>query len=95
MAPYDFQDLVAALVSALGYHVRWIAPPGPDQGIDIVAGLDQLGLSDPRLKVQVKHRNAVSSVSDVREFLSVLGQRDVGIFVSTGVDHVWIRSSRS
>jgi restriction system protein len=84
MAPYDFQDLVAALVSAMGYHVRWIAPPGPDQGIDIVAGLDQLGLSDPRLKVQVKHRTAVSSVSDVREFLSVLGQRDVGIFVSTG-----------
>jgi restriction system protein len=84
MAPYDFQDLVAALVSAMGYHVRWIAPPGPDQGIDIVAGLDQLGLSDPRLKVQVKHRTAVASVSDVREFLSVLGQRDVGIFVSTG-----------
>jgi restriction system protein len=84
MAPYDFQDLVAALVSAMGYHVRWIAPPGPDQGIDIIAGLDQLGLSDPRVKVQVKHRTSVASVSDVREFLSVLGQRDVGIFVSTG-----------
>jgi len=84
MAPYDFQDLVAALVSAMGYHVRWIAPPGPDQGIDIVAGVDQLGLSDPRVKVQVKHRTSVASVSDVREFLAVLGQRDVGIYVSTG-----------
>jgi len=84
MAPYDFQDLVAALVSAMGYHVRWIAPPGPDQGIDIIAGLDQLGLSDPRVKVQVKHRTSVASVSDVREFLAVLGQRDVGIFVSSG-----------
>jgi restriction system protein len=84
MAPYDFQDLIAALLSALGYHVRWVAPPGPDQGVDIIAGLDQLGLSDPRVKVQVKHRTAVTSVSDVREFLSVLGQRDVGIFVSTG-----------
>jgi restriction system protein len=84
MAPYDFQDLVAALVSAMGYHVRWIAPPGPDQGIDIIAGLDQLGLSDPRVKVQVKHRTAVASVSDVREFMAVLGQRDVGIYVSTG-----------
>jgi restriction system protein len=84
MAPYDFQDLVAALLAAMGYHVRWVAPPGPDQGIDIIAGLDQLGLSDPRVKVQVKHRTAVASVSDVREFLAVLGQRDVGIFVSTG-----------
>ena len=28
MAPYDFQNLVAALLRAMGYHVSWIAPPG-------------------------------------------------------------------
>jgi restriction system protein len=34
MAPYDFQDLVAALLEAMGYHVLWVAPPGPDKGVD-------------------------------------------------------------
>src|SRR6185437_6154137 len=43
MSPYEFQDLVAALLEAMGYHVAWIAPPGPDRGIDIMAGLDPLG----------------------------------------------------
>lgn len=31
---YDFQRLVAALLEAMGYHVIFNAPPGPDQGID-------------------------------------------------------------
>jgi restriction system protein len=84
MAPYDFQDLVAALLSAMGYRVQWVAPPGPDQGIDIIASTDQLGLSKPRVKVQVKHRAATSSVSDLREFMALLGESDVGIFVSSG-----------
>jgi restriction system protein len=35
MNPYDFQQLVAALLEAMGYHVSWVAPPGPDQGIDV------------------------------------------------------------
>jgi restriction system protein len=84
MAPYDFQDLVAALIAAMGYHVQWVAPPGPDQGVDIIASADQLGLSKPRVKVQVKHRAATSSVSDLREFMALLGESDVGIFVSSG-----------
>jgi len=84
MAPYDFQDLVAALIGALGYHIQWIAPPGPDQGVDIIASIDQLGLLKPRVKVQVKHRAATASVSDLREFMALLGESDVGIFVSSG-----------
>ncbi len=43
MDPYAFQDLVAALLTAMGYHVAWKAPPGPDHGIDIVAYPDPLG----------------------------------------------------
>lgn len=56
MAPYEFQNLVAALLEAMGYHVHWVAPPGPDKGVDIIAGADQLSIEDPRIKVQVKHR---------------------------------------
>jgi restriction system protein len=84
MAPYDFQNLVAGLLEAMGYHVLWVAPPGADRGIDVLAGSDQLGVADPRIKVQVKRRSHSSDVSDLRAFMAVLGARDVGIFVSTG-----------
>lgn len=85
MSPYDFQDLVAALLEAMGYRVLWVAPPGPDRGVDILAGSDPLGVQEPRIKVQVKHRFAsATDVSDLRAFTAVLGSRDVGIFVSAG-----------
>ena len=47
MPPYDFQDLVGALLGAMGYHVAWTAPPGPDRGIDLVAYTDPLGAAGP------------------------------------------------
>lgn len=84
LAPYDFQQLVAALLKGMGYHVAWIAPPGKDGGIDIVAHTDPLGTRVPRIKVQVKRRNDKVSVEGVRSFMAVLGDQDVGIFVSTG-----------
>jgi restriction system protein len=84
MNPYDFQNLVAALLRAMGYHVSWIAPPGPDKGIDILAHTDPLGTSVPRIKVQVKRRADKISAEGLRSFMAVLGDQDVGIFVSTG-----------
>jgi len=84
MGPYDFQELVAALLRAMGYHVSWIAPPGPDKGIDILAHNDPLGTSVPRIKVQVKRRMEKVNVEGLRSFMAVLGEQDVGIFVSTG-----------
>lgn len=80
--PYEFQDLVAALLRAMGYHVSWVAPPGKDGGMDIVATEDPLGIHGPRIKVQVKHRNETADVGDLRAFSAVLGAYDVGIFVS-------------
>lgn len=80
--PYEFQDLVAALLQAMGYHVSWVAPPGKDGGMDIVATEDPLGIHGPRIKVQVKHRNETADVGDLRAFSAVLGPHDVGIFVS-------------
>ena len=84
MEPYDFQDLVSALLKAMGYHVPWTAPPGKDGGVDIVAYTDPLGATGPRIKVQVKRHNSGSvGAPDLRSFLAVLGQQDVGIFVAT------------
>lgn len=84
MNPYDLQKLVAALLRAMGYHVSWIAPPGPDKGIDIIAHNDPLGTSAPRIKVQVKRRADKINVEGLRSFISILAEQDIGIFVSTG-----------
>src|SRR5882762_8288308 len=82
--PYDLQKLVAALLRAMGYHISWISPPGPDKGIDILAHNDPLGTSTPRIKVQVKRRADKINVDGLRAFMALLGEQDVGIFVSTG-----------
>jgi len=40
--PYGFQDLVADLLIAMGYYIYWVAPPGKDGGIDIIAYWDSM-----------------------------------------------------
>jgi restriction system protein len=85
MPPYDFQDLVAALLRGMGYHVLWVAPPGPDRGIDMIAYTDPLGATNPRIKVQVKRQAGTKiPVDGVRSFIAVLGDQDLGIYVSAG-----------
>lgn len=84
MNPYDFQQLVAGLLRGMGYHVSWVAPPGPDRGIDIVAFADPLGISGPRIKVQVKRSGDRIAVKEVRSFFAVLADSDIGLFVSAG-----------
>lgn len=84
MNPYEFQKLVASLLKAMGYHVTWVAPPGKDGGVDVLAWNDPLGTKPPRIKVQVKREQNAITVSVLRSFLALLGDNDVGIFVSTG-----------
>lgn len=84
MPPYDFQELVGGLLRGMGYHVSHVAPPGRDQGTDITAHVDPLGIQGARIKVQVKRRTDKVDVDGVRAFLAVLGSDDVGIFVCTG-----------
>ena len=84
MNPYDFQELVADLLRAMGFHPAWVAPPGKDGGTDVIAYPDPLGTESPRLKVQVKRQQATVSVSGLRSFMAVLGDDDVGLFVSLG-----------
>jgi restriction system protein len=84
MNPYEFQDLVAALLKAMGYHVAYVSPRGPDQGIDVIAYTDPLGGSRPRIKVQVKRQADKTTVEGIRSFLAVLGPQDIGLYVNTG-----------
>jgi len=82
--PYEFQELIADLLRAMDYHVSWVAPPGKDRGIDIIAYTDPLGASVPRIKVQVKHRDQPTAVGELRAFMATLGTDDLGLFVSSG-----------
>jgi restriction system protein len=83
MPPYDFQELVAALLRAMGYFVAWVAPPGKDGGIDVLAWSDPLGTKRPRVKVQVKRVGQNVSVDGLRSFMAILSADDVGLFVTT------------
>ncbi|MBI4601555.1 MAG: restriction endonuclease [Planctomycetes bacterium] len=84
MNPFELQALIAGLLVAMGYHVVWTSPPGPDKGLDIIAHTDPLGIQGPRIKVQVKRRADRIEVDGLRSFLALLSDGDVGIFVSTG-----------
>ncbi|CAK7026334.1 MAG: Mrr restriction system protein [Desulfovibrio sp.] len=84
MPPYDFQNLVGELLRAMGYFVEWIAPPGRDGGVDIVAYTDPLGTQGPRIKVQVKRQQQSVGLPDLKSFVANIGQLDSGIFVCTG-----------
>jgi restriction system protein len=83
--PYEFQDLAAALLRAMGYFTPFVAPRGKDGGVDIVAYRDPLGTQAPRIKIQIKHKEAAAPVQDVRQLMGLLQKDgDVGIFFSTG-----------
>ena len=84
MPPFDFQELVAGLLKAMGYFVASVSPPGADGGIDIVAYTDPLGASGPRIKVQVKRLDGKVTADNLRSFMAVLGDQDVGIYVALG-----------
>ena len=84
--PYEFQDLVASLLIAMGYHISDVAKRGPDGGIDIIAYNDPLGTTQPRIIVQVKHKPSSNISSDEIQKLAGTLKRtsDVGIFVTSG-----------
>ena len=71
-------------VQASHDNVNWVAPPGKDGGIDILAHTDPLGTRPPRIKVQVKRQGQAVNCDGLRSFMAVLGDDDVGLFVSTG-----------
>lgn len=84
MNPYDFQRLCAALLRGMGYHTSYVAPPGIDGGVDVIAYADPLGVGG-RIKAQIKRHNdnTTISVDAVRELAGVLQDGDIGVFITS------------
>lgn len=82
--PYEMQELVAGILRAMGYKSR-VSPPGPDGGHDIFASPDGLGLEEPRIFVEVKHRTGTPIGAPwIRSFLGGRRPGDRCLYVSTG-----------
>ena len=80
----DMQELVAGILRAMGYKTM-ISPSGPDRGKDIIASPDGLGLEDPKIVVEVKHRkNSTMGAPEIRSLLGGLRPNDKSLYVSTG-----------
>jgi len=84
--PYEFQDLVAALLRGMGYYTPFVSPKGKDGGIDVIAYKDPLGTLAPAVLCQVKHRpDAAAGIADVQRLMGALQHRkNVGLFVTSG-----------
>ena len=79
----EMQELVAGILRAMGYKTL-VSPAGADRGKDIIASPDGFGFEPPRIVVEVKHRTARMSSSDIRSFLGGRHKDDRGLYVSTG-----------
>jgi restriction system protein len=80
----EMEQLLAALLRAMGFKTR-VSVKGPDRGVDVLASPDGLGLQEPRIKCEVKHRkNTQIGSQDVRSFIGALRAGDRGIYLSTG-----------
>ena len=79
----DMESLVAGLLRAMGYRTT-LTSKGGDQGRDVIASPDGLGLTSPRSIVEVKHRGNPIGAPAVHSFIGGLHDSDKGLYVSTG-----------
>jgi len=93
---HDLARLVEAVLQAQGYVTRG-SEPGPDGGVDILAGAGPMGFDRPRLCVQVKSSQSPVDVTVLRSLqgsMSTLGAEQ-GLLVSWGgFNRAVLRESR-
>ena len=77
------QELLATILRAMGFKTR-VAPPSPDRGVDVFASPDGLGLQEPRIKAEVKHRGVATGAQELRSFIGGLRPGDRALYLSTG-----------
>jgi restriction system protein len=79
----QMQELVAGILRAMGYHTT-VSADGSDRGVDVFASPDGLGLQEPRIFVEVKHRTGAMGADVLRSFLGGRRSGDRCLYVSTG-----------
>jgi restriction system protein len=84
-AGHRLADLIASVLEAEGYRC-FVSPPGPDNGVDILAGTGLLGLSSPRIVVQVKSQTSPVSNDVVSQLQGTVAMHkaDQGLLVAWG-----------
>lgn len=84
-AGHKLTDLVAEILTARGY-ICDVSPPGPDGGVDILAGSGPLGLDAPTVVVEVKSEPTAVGAPIVRGLQGAISthQADQGLLVAWG-----------
>ena len=82
---HKLAELVDAVLQAEGYLTR-VSPPGPDGGVDILAGSGPMGFAEPRLVVQVKSSASPADVTVLRGLQGIFKNfgAQQGLLVSWG-----------
>lgn len=84
-AGHKLAVLVDAVLRAEGYLTR-VSPPGPDGGVDILAGSGPMGFGPPRMCIQVKSSPDPTDVNVLRGLQGVLQnfRADQGLLICWG-----------
>jgi restriction system protein len=80
---HPFAQFCGWMLEALGYTAQ-VSRPGADQGIDIVATEDPLGVKRPLLKVQCKSGSGAVGSPEVQALNGTLAENELGLFVAIG-----------
>lgn len=80
---HPFAQFCGWVLEALGYTAQ-VAPPGTDQGVDILATEDPLGVKRPLLKVQCKSGTGAEGSEAVQALNGTLAENELGLFISLG-----------
>ena len=80
---HELARLIGLILKAQGYHI-YVSPPGPDGGVDILAGTGALGFESPRIAVQVKSGQEQIGTPEIDQLRGVIKKfgADYGLFVS-------------
>ena len=82
---HSLEELVSSILASKGFVIK-TATPGPDGGVDILAGSGPLGFDNPRICVQVKSTASPIGETVLRELKGVMRdfKADQGLLVSFG-----------
>lgn len=78
---HPFARFVADLLEAMGYRTR-VSQPGPDQGVDIIAHRDHLGIEPPIIKVEVKSGAGSVGEPEIARLFGAVAHGEFGLFVT-------------